>query len=89
MFTESLNKMMDVLFMIFHENKKEKIRFFEFDGKHVFVQKCSDTELFITYEGTITKSFKVDFSNFNLKNYGEFREFAFAIIRKLAEISNQ
>ena len=87
MFTESLNKMMDVLFMIFHEHQDKKVRFGQ--DMHVFIQKCSDTELFIVYEGNVTESFKVDFSNVDLANYDEFRQFAFTIICKLAKISNQ
>ena len=85
MLTESLNKLMDVLFIIIHENKDKKVRF-NLDGNHVFIQKCGDTELFVTCEGNTTNSFKIDFRNFSLANYVDFRQFVFVLFCRLAAV---
>jgi len=85
MLTETLNKLMDAIFTITNGNANEKVRV-DIDGNHVFIQKCGDTELFVTYEGNTTNSFKVDFLNFNMGNYDEFRQYVFLLSCKLAAI---
>lgn len=85
MLTETLNELMNVIFMIVNGNVDEKVRV-NIDGNYVFIQKCGDTELFVTYEGNTTNSFKVDFRNFSLANYVDFRQFVFTLICRLTAV---
>lgn len=85
MLTETLNKLMDVIFMIVNGNMDKKVRV-DIDGNYVFIQKCGDTELFVTYEGHTTNSFKVDFLNFNMGNYDDFRQYVFVLSCRLAAV---